>query len=176
MEEKNLFKLEQVSVRLVKDAPLYLNLGLGSPEEVARELGHILSEMDREVMCVVNFTTDMKPINVHFASVGTLNATLAHPREIIKSSILSNAANILLLHCHPSGNLCPSKEDSAITDKMNQLCNMMGIPLVDHIIVGGDNRAYFSFKERGMMNFPSPKYETDYRHIELGKVAEGKVR
>lgn len=77
-----------------------------------------------------------------FASVGSLNEAMAHPRELFKSSILSNAASMMLIHCHPSGNVFPSKADTMMTDRMNKLCELMGIPLIDHIIVGGDNREF----------------------------------
>ncbi len=62
-----------------------------------------MCQFDREVVCVVNLSSDLKPINVHFASVGSLNEAMAHPRELFKASILSNAASMMLIHCHPSG-------------------------------------------------------------------------
>ncbi len=96
-----------------------------------------MCQFDREVVCVVNLSSDLKPINVHFASVGSLNEAMAHPRELFKSSILSNAASMMLIHCHPSGNIFPSKADTMMTDRMNKLCELIGIPLLDHIIVGG---------------------------------------
>ena len=60
---------------------------------------------------------------------------------------------MMLIHCHPSGNIFPSKADTMMTDRMNKLCELIGIPLLDHIIVGGDNRAFFSFKEKGINQF-----------------------
>lgn len=85
------------------------------------------------------------------ASVGSLNQSLVSPREIFKTSILSNAANMLLIHNHPSGSLNPSKDDIEITDRLIQLTDLMGIPLLDHIIVGGNNIEYFSMREKGLM-------------------------
>lgn len=120
-----------------------------------------MCQFDREVVCVVNLSSDLKPINVHFASVGSLNEAMAHPRELFKSSILSNAASMMLIHCHPSGNIFPSKADTMMTDRMNKLCELIGIPLLDHIIVGGDNRAFFSFKEKGMIDNPRITLSTD---------------
>lgn len=176
---KNPFKLEVVSVRLVKDSPILSKKNLTKPEEVVAVLGDIMCEFDREVIGVVNLKSDLTPINVHFASVGAINEAMAHPRELLKASILSNAASIMLVHCHPSGQLLPSKADTMMTDRMNKICELIGIPLVDHVIVGGDNREFFSFKEKGVIKNPHIVLATDYKTLTLGTgfVAEkGKVR
>ena len=131
MPKKNDFKLDVVSVRLVKDAPIYSEHTFNNPTDIAAVMGECMCQFDREVVCVVNLRSDLKPINVHFASVGSLNEAMAHPRELFKSSILSNAASMMLIHCHPSGNVFPSKADTMMTDRMNKLCELMGIPLVN---------------------------------------------
>lgn len=159
------FKLDVVRVKLVKEAPLYSELPLQTPYEAAATIGELLCEMDREVVCVVNLQSDLRPINVTFASIGSLNEALVHPREILKSSILSNAASIMLIHSHPSGNLLPSKVDTMITDRMNSVCAMVGIQLIDHVIVGGNNREFFSFKEKGLIDNPCITYSTDYKNF-----------
>ena len=138
-----------------------------------------MSEFDREVVCVINLRSDLKPINVHFASIGALNEAMAHPRELLKASILSNAASIMLVHSHPTGNLTPSKADTMMTDRMNTICEMMGMPLLDHIIVGGDNKEYFSFKEKDLMKNPIISLAQDYKTLDMNSplVAEkGKSR
>ena len=166
--EKNPFKLEVVSVRLVKDSPILSKKNLTKPEEVVAVLGDIMCEFDREVIGVVNLKSDLTPINVHFASVGAINEAMAHPRELLKASILSNAASIMLIHCHPSGQLLPSKADTMMTDRVNKICELIGIPLVDHVIVGGDNREFFSFKEKGVIKNPHIVLATDYKTLTLG--------
>lgn len=166
--EKNPFKLEVVSVRLVKDSPILSEKNLTKPEEVVAVLGDIMCEFDREVIGVVNLKSDLTPINVHFASVGAINEAMAHPRELLKASILSNAASIMLIHCHPSGQLLPSKADTMMTDRMNKICELIGIPLIDHVIVGGDNREFFSFKEKGVIKNPNIVLATDYKTLTLG--------
>lgn len=166
--EKNPFKLEVVSVRLVKDSPIISKKNLTKPEEVVAVLGDIMCEFDREVIGVVNLKSDLTPINVHFASVGAINEAMAHPRELLKASILSNAASIMLIHCHPSGQLLPSKADTMMTDRMNKICELIGIPLIDHVIVGGDNREFFSFKEKGVIKNPHIVLATDYKTLTLG--------
>lgn len=166
--EKNPFKLEVVSVRLVKDSPILSKKNLTKPEEVVAVLGDIMCEFDREVVGVINLKSDLTPINVHFASVGAINEAMAHPRELLKASILSNAASIMLIHCHPSGQLLPSKADTMMTDRMNKICELIGIPLIDHVIVGGDNREFFSFKEKGVIKNPHIVLATDYKTLTLG--------
>ena len=166
--EKNPFKLEVVSVRLVKDSPILSKKNLTKPEEVVAVLGDIMCEFDREVIGVVNLKSDLTPINVHFASVGAINEAMAHPRELLKASILSNAASIMLIHCHPSGQLLPSKAETMMTDRMNKICELIGIPLIDHVIVGGDNREFFSFKEKGVIKNPNIVLATDYKTLTLG--------
>ena len=172
--EENPLNLDVVSVRLVKDAPLCSEHPITSPKDAVSLLGEYLCEMDREILCVINLRTDGKPINCHFASMGSLNESTAHPREIFKASILSNAASMMLMHNHPSGNLTPSKHDTMMTDRMAKMCELMGIPLLDHVIVGGDNRQYFSFKEKKLLDTPKVFLETNYKSLDLssGLVAE----
>lgn len=173
------FELDVVSVRLVKDAPIFSKNRLTEPMEVVSILGDYMCEFDREVVCVVNMKADLTPINVHFASMGALNEAIAHPRELLKTSILSNAASIMLMHCHPSGQLLPSKSDTMMTDRLNTICELIGIPLIDHIIVGGDNREFFSYKEKGMIKNPHITLATDYKTLDMTSslIAEkGKAR
>ena len=86
-----------------------------------------------------------EPTNLSVISMGTVNSSLIHPREVFKIAILSNASKIMLAHNHPSGNPSPSHEDELMTKRIKDCGNMMGIELLDHIIVG-DN-TYYSFKE-----------------------------
>ena len=151
MMEESPFKLEVVSVRLVRDAPIYSDRPVTRPEEAVALVGDYLAEMDREMACVVNLKTDGTPINCTFASIGCLSSTLVHPRELFKGSILSNASQMIMLHNHPSGNIHPSSEDMRLTDRFASACDLMGIPLVDHVIVGGGNGKFFSFKEHHLI-------------------------
>ena len=167
--EENPFKLDVVSIRLVKDAPLCSGNRINTPESAVKLVGEHLCEMDREVVCVINLKTDGTPINCTFASIGSINESTIHPRELLKASILSNAAQMIILHNHPSGNLRPSQEDSRLTDRMVKLCNFIGIPLLDHIIVGGDNKKYFSFREKNIMPIINMELKTDYRAINFAE-------
>ena len=78
MPKKNDFKLDVVSVRLVKDAPIYSEHTFNNPADIAAVMGDCMCQFDREVVCVVNLRSDLKPINVHFASVGSLNVDCQH--------------------------------------------------------------------------------------------------
>ena len=149
MKEKNPFNLDVVSVRLVKDAPIMSGHPITNPEDAVLLLGKHLCEMDREVLCVINMKTDGTPINCHFASIGCLNESMAHPREIFKASILSNAATIMLMHNHPSGNPEPSRADEAITVKLKEALALVDVRTLDHIVVGGEGTV--SFAERGRL-------------------------
>ncbi len=164
-------RMDMVAVRLVKDAPLMSKNPINTPEEAVRLLGDYLCEMDREVICVINLRSDGAPINCTVCSVGALDQAIAHPRELMKTAILSNAVNIIMMHNHPSANLNPSKEDTMITDRMVTVCEILGIPLVDHIIVGGDNSEYFSFRERGVLPMKGIRLKDDHRELEMNTPA-----
>lgn len=162
---KNL--LNMVSVRLVKDAPIMSEKPIQNPIDAVELIGKDLCELDREVCVVINLKASGIPINCHIASMGAVDGAFCHPREILKTAILSNAVKVMLIHNHPGGSLQPSKCDVMITDRLAQACEEMGIPLVDHIIVGGNNTEYFSFAAKGIMPYPKSEYETDYNKIEL---------
>lgn len=179
MENEKAFQLEVVSLRLVKDTPIYSERPITMPEHAVELIGKELCDMDREVVCIINLQADGVPINCNFASMGALDQAFIYPRELFKSSILSNAASVIMIHNHPSGNLEPSKDDTRITHRMMQLCELMCIPLRDHIIVGRDINAYFSFNEKGLIYSPHIHLESDYKKLErlYPKVAEqGKAR
>ncbi len=180
MQEQEPFKLEVVSVRLVRDAPLFSDRKITTPKDAVKVVGDFLCEMDREVLCVINLRTDGTPINCNIVSMGALNQTIAEPRELFKASILSNAAQMIIVHNHPSGSLEPSQIDTMLTDRMLKLTDLMGITLKDHVIVGGDNSQYFSFHEKGLLEHPKIYFSTDYKSLDFGNTAmvaeKGKAR
>ena len=171
--ENNPYELKQVSIRLVDMPPLLSKEPMDGPQAAVRVMADTFRNLDREVFCIVNLRTDLKPINMNIISMGTLNSSLAHPREILKSSILSNAASIMLFHNHPTGNLTPSREDIELTDRMQQICTLIGIPVMDHIILGTGNQ-YYSFKEKDILTIPklNVAHNIDQFRLEGSKVAE----
>ena len=82
-------------------------------------------------------------------SVGSLTASVVHPREVFTAAIQQTAASIILVHNHPSGDPTPSREDIEVTSRMVQVGKVIDIPVLDHIIIGGDN--FVSIKEKGLM-------------------------
>ena len=161
-------KLEQVAIRMVEQPPLYSNEPMNNPDVVIRVMNEFLSQMDRELFCIVNLQADLTPINMNIVSVGSLNEALINPREIFKSAILSNAHSMMLIHNHPSGNLTPSTSDIQTTARMQELGELMGISLVDHIITGR-NGNYYSFRDKGEFPDSRVRFSTRVEDIDLTK-------
>ena len=161
-------KLEQVAIRMVEQPPLYSKEPMNNPDAAIRVMNEFLSQMDRELFCIVNLQADLTPINMNIVSVGSLNEALINPREIFKSAILSNAHSMMLIHNHPSGNLTPSTSDIQTTARIQQLGELMGISLVDHIITGRDGN-YYSFRDKGEFPDARIRFSTRVEDIDLTK-------
>ena len=161
-------KLEQVAIRMVEQPPLYSNEPMNNPDVAIRVMNEFLSQMDRELFCIVNLQADLTPINMNIVSVGSLNEALINPREIFKSAILSNAHSMMLIHNHPSGNLTPSTSDIQTTARMQELGELMGISLVDHIITGRKGN-YYSFRDKGEFPDSRVRFSTRVEDIDLTK-------
>ena len=174
MSSRKTYKLDRVAIRMVKEPPLYSSEPLRSPEAAVKVIADMLRQYDREAFCIVNLRNDLSPINMNIVSTGTLNASLAHPREILKSAVLSNASATMLFHNHPSGNLTPSQEDIEITDRMSKLFAMAEMPLLDHIIIGNGDQ-YYSFKENSVMPIGTQMFARDPAEIKFENVAESVV-
>lgn len=121
---------------------------LDNPEKISKILAHT-GKYDREVFSVVLLDTKLKIMGVYQASVGVIDATLVGPREVFKETVKNMAAKIIISHNHPSGDPTPSKPDIEMTKKICQAGELLGIPVVDHIIIG-KNR-YTSFAEKGLI-------------------------
>jgi len=91
---------------------------------------------DRESFVVVHLDTKHRPLSVEVATTGTLDASLVHPREVFKGAILAGASAVLLMHNHPSGDPTPSREDFAVTKRIEEAGEILGIQVLDHIVVG----------------------------------------
>ena len=104
---------------------------------------------EKEHFLLVTLNGGHEIIQIHVVSVGTLNRTLIHPREVFSVAIKENAAAIIVSHNHPSGNCEPSKEDLAVTETLEKVSLIMGIELLDHVIVSRET--YFSFRENKLL-------------------------
>jgi len=142
-------EIDMVSIRLVQDRKLFSNKPINSAEAAIKVLGEELKTYDRELIAIVNLQSDGRPININIVSMGTINASLIAPRELFKSSILSNAAQMILLHNHPSGSCKPSKNDIAVTKRIKECSELLGIQFLDHIIIGANEN--FSFRGNDMV-------------------------
>lgn len=148
---ENDFELEQVSVRLVKDSPLYSDERIITAESAVKIIGkELMTQLDREQLCIVNLNSFGQPINFSIVSVGQIDQALVNPREMLKASILSNAANAIVIHNHPSGSLVPSRYDIRITKQLIKAYKMLGIGLIDHVIFGGNNLDNFHSMRQNM--------------------------
>ncbi len=105
-----------------------------------------MRELTREQFCILLLDLKNKIIKEELISLGTLNGSLIHPREVFKSAIKESANSIIIVHNHPSGDPAPSKEDEEITVKLVEAGDMLGINVLDHVIIGRDR--YWSWKER----------------------------
>lgn len=107
-----------------------------------------MHERDREVFSVIALNTKGHIIGVNDASIGDLFSAIMHPREILKYAILSNAAAIICIHNHPSGDSTPSQEDINATKRIRDAGEVIGIKLLDHLVIGYDN--YISMKAENL--------------------------
>ncbi len=145
-------KLNVVRVKLIDDTPLFGNELIQSADDAIFLMQRELQNSDRETFCVLHLNAKGKPLSMSVVSVGSLNSTLVHPREVFKASILSNAAAVIFMHNHPSGDLTPSEDDKRTTKQLEKAGKILGIRVVDHIIVGENKENYYSFHANDILN------------------------
>lgn len=142
------YSLKEANVYLREDYSLYSDEPIVSPTDAIELLHTKLRKCDREYVYVINLDTAGHPINVNLVSIGTLNASYFDVPSIFKSSILANAAQIMILHNHPSGDVTPSKQDLYLTKTVIKAGTLLGIPVVDHIILSGTDKEYCSMRKK----------------------------
>ena len=152
MAENKKHTLSVVRVKLVPDIPLYSEEEVTTNAIASRILQEELMTYDREVFGVLNLNAKMQPISFTIASIGTMTASLVHPREVFKAAILSNAHAFIAFHNHPSGSVEPSDDDVHTTHELYEAGKLLGIQMFDHIIVG--NGKSYSFSEHGLLKLP----------------------
>ncbi len=118
-------------------------------QDVLDLLSYEMSFLSEEHFNVILLNTKNMIIDTILISVGTINTSLVHVREVFKNAIKKNANSIILVHNHPSGDSSPSSEDKALTKRLCAAGQLLGIKVLDHIIIGKDN--YFSFMEENMI-------------------------
>ncbi|HQE67573.1 MAG TPA: DNA repair protein RadC [Bacillota bacterium] len=121
---------------------------LKCPQDVAALLMEEMRYLKKEHMKLVLLNVKCNLISVEEISVGSLNASIVHPREVFNPAIRKSSASIIMVHNHPSGDPSPSSEDVSITARIAEAGKLIGIELVDHIIIGDGK--YISMKEKGL--------------------------
>ena len=131
-------RLKNVSKKKIKSAEDVFNL-------VKDKIG----EKEKEFFILVCLDSRNCVTSEEIISIGSLNSSLSHPREIFKSAIDHRAAAIILCHNHPSGDVNPSDSDLKLTERLSQVSTLIEIPLIDHLIISPTN--FYSFSENGLM-------------------------
>ncbi len=144
---KNYFGHE-VKIQLVRESRPTKEYIITGPEDVYKLVKDELKNSDRELFLSIQLNTRNRVLGINVVSVGTLNASMVHPREVFKPAILQNAAGIVIAHNHPSETDEPSEEDLAITSKLSNAGELLSIDVLDHIIVG---KSFYSFLEKGLI-------------------------
>lgn len=120
-----------------------------SPKDVADLLMEEMRYLKKEYFKTVQLNIKNQVLTVEDISVGSLNASIVHPREVFQGPIRRSSAAIILVHNHPSGDPVPSKEDIDVTKRLCEAGKLLGIDVLDHIIIG--DGVFTSFKEKGMI-------------------------
>ena len=142
-----------MKMQIILDATVNENRPEGgkmtNPKFVYEHMKH-LKNFVQEVFIVLTLNTQNELINTHLVTMGTLNSSLVHAREIFRTAILDNANAIIVVHNHPSGDTKPSAEDINITKRLIEAGELLQIPVLDHVIIGKD---FTSLHEEGLVSF-----------------------
>ena len=123
-----------------------------TPASVRGELAD-MATMAQEAFCVITLNTKNTIIDRHLVTLGTINSSLVHPREVFKAAIWDGAAAIVLAHNHPSGDPTPSPEDIRITRQLVKAGKVLDIRVLDHVVIGRAPQEYVSLREAGLLKF-----------------------
>lgn len=143
-------KVDFISLKICREKTVeYESKGITNPDRAFEGISNIIDNTDRECFGVIMMNNANEINSFEICSVGTVNMTLAHPREVFKGAILSNASKIMLFHTHPSNTIEPSQTDIDTTKELIEASKILQIPIIDHIITC--ERGYFSFAEHGIL-------------------------
>ena len=137
----------EISRRLSTQAPTYKSKELTDPEKVYRLIKSKLKDYHKEHFYII--VLNSRGHSIAEVSVGSLNASVVHPREVFAEAIRNKAASVVFVHNHPSGDPEPSEDDLLLTKKLVESGKILGIEVFDHIIVAKDS--FFSFKNKGLL-------------------------
>lgn len=134
-------RISRYKVSVVRESTSYFNTvkqirGSDDAKNFCREvLGEIAQDLQENLVCIA-LDTKYKPIGYSIITKGTLDSSLVHPREVFRYAIAQSASVIIICHNHPSGNVTPSPADIAVTDRLKNAGNLIGIDVLDHIVIG----------------------------------------
>ena len=145
-------KSYEIRVQRLNETPDAPNIS--TPEEAVLYWTNVVTAMpwfipDREVCVALTLNTQHRVTGHHLVSVGTLNETVVHSREVFRAAVALNAYGVVLMHNHPSSGVEPSEADRRMTKRMVSAAEILQIKLLDHVIVSGTS--WFSFKEAGLV-------------------------
>lgn len=138
----------EIGRRIASAHPLD-KISVKSPQDAASYLMPRMRYAVKEQFVVLLLNTKNKIVGTEIISEGTLNNSVVHAREVYKPALLQNAAAIIVAHNHPSGEPQPSSEDIKVTRMLSESGKILGIPLLDHLIIG--DGSYYSFQEQGVL-------------------------
>ena len=141
-------KIDIISLKVCKEKSVeYSFERIIKPKDILKLVKTAVGDTDREYFMVINLNNQNLPNSIEITSIGSLTETMVSPREVFKSAIVSNSARIILCHTHPSGSTSPSDADIKITNALVKIGKFLDIPVIDHLIVGGDS--IYSLMENG---------------------------
>lgn len=126
---------------------------INSPEKASSYFHSVMDEIyDKEAFVVAFLNTKNRIIDHEVVSIGTINSSIVHPREVFRNAIINKANSVILCHNHPSGDLTPSTEDINITRRLKETGNLLGIKVLDHLTISGINQnEVYSFQAKGVL-------------------------
>lgn len=142
---------------------------ISGPRDVSRRLAPLLRDRRQEEFWALYLDTQNRVLSERRITVGLLNASLVHPREVFAPALRKSAASVVVAHNHPSGDPEPSGEDRAVTRQLGASGALLGIPLRDHVILGADG--YVSLRKRGILPVATPP-----AMVSPGEAADGAER
>jgi DNA repair protein RadC len=130
---------------------------INSPDTAADFFRSVMDQVhDKEAFVVAFLNTKNRVIDHEVVSLGTINSSIVHPREVFRNAIVNKANAVILCHNHPSGDLTPSSEDLTVTKRLKETGNLLGIQVLDHLIINGINQQdHYSFQAHGVLEAPA---------------------
>ncbi len=151
-EQVQRFRVSKFRVALVREAsiPTTWDKTVREPGDVARLMAPLVADFSQESFWLILLDGRNKVTGISLISLGSLTAALVHPREVFKPAIAGAAAALVLLHNHPSGDPSPSAEDIALTRRLSEVAELVGIKVLDHIVIG-EGGSYRSLADEGLL-------------------------